>query len=212
MPGSARLWAQCSTSHRLAHCGTVCVGASSPVWLCRAAEQASCLLLFPCSVTGLPRQLLCTFPALWDCGINNTLPCIMPFLSMIIRIKGIYLITGLLNYSSVEARLFGRVLIVLLGPWHALHSAAPGAAVRAQGTALVPHKHQCVSNRSSFCWGSGCRWSFRFRTSQGFAMLLFICFLLFHETPRLPPNTFDNEMISAERGFVFIWFDALSQK
>lgn len=62
----------------------------------------------------------------------------MPFLSMIVRIKGIYLITGLLNYSSVEARLFGRVLIVLLGPWHAPRSAAPCAAGRAHGTAAHP--------------------------------------------------------------------------
>lgn len=37
-------------------------------------------------------------------------------LSMIVMIKGIYLITGLLNYSSVEARLFRRMLIV-----YALH-------------------------------------------------------------------------------------------
>lgn len=48
----------------------------------------------------------------------------MPFLSMIVMIKGIYLITGLLNYSSVEARLFRRVLIVLLSPWHTLLSSA----------------------------------------------------------------------------------------
>lgn len=63
-------------------------------------------------------------PALWECGINNTLPCIMPFLSMIVMIKGIYLITGLLNYSSVEARLFRRVLIALLSLWHTLLSSA----------------------------------------------------------------------------------------
>lgn len=41
----------------------------------------------------------------------------MPFLSMIVMIKGIYLITGLLNYSSVEARLFRRVLIALRSLW-----------------------------------------------------------------------------------------------
>lgn len=63
-------------------------------------------------------------PALWECSINNTLPCIMPFLSMIVMIKGIYLITGLLNYSSVEARLFRRMLIALLSLWHALLSSA----------------------------------------------------------------------------------------
>lgn len=63
-------------------------------------------------------------PALRECGINNTLPCIMPFLSMIVMIKGIYLITGLLNYSSVEARLFRRVLIALLSLWHTLLSSA----------------------------------------------------------------------------------------
>lgn len=44
----------------------------------------------------------------------------MPFLSMIVMIKGIYLITGLLNYSSVEARLFRRMLIVLRSPRHCL--------------------------------------------------------------------------------------------
>lgn len=44
----------------------------------------------------------------------------MPFLSMIVMIKGIYLITGLLNYSSVEARLFRRMLIVLRSPQHSL--------------------------------------------------------------------------------------------
>lgn len=63
-------------------------------------------------------------PALWECSINNTLPCIMPFLSMIVMIKGIYLITGLLNYSSVEARLFRRMLIALLSLWHTLLSSA----------------------------------------------------------------------------------------
>lgn len=36
---------------------------------------------------------------------------------MIVMIKGIYLITGLLNYSSVEARLFRRVLIALRSLW-----------------------------------------------------------------------------------------------
>lgn len=41
----------------------------------------------------------------------------MPFLSMIVMIKGIYLITGLLNYSSVEARLFRRMLIALQSLW-----------------------------------------------------------------------------------------------
>lgn len=40
----------------------------------------------------------------------------MPFLSMIVMIKGIYLITGLLNYSSVEARLFRRMLIAPRSP------------------------------------------------------------------------------------------------
>lgn len=44
----------------------------------------------------------------------------MPFLSMIVMIKGIYLITGLLNYSSVEARLFRRMLIALRSPQHIL--------------------------------------------------------------------------------------------
>lgn len=44
----------------------------------------------------------------------------MPFLSMIVMIKGIYLITGLLNYSSVEARLFRRMLIALRSPRHLL--------------------------------------------------------------------------------------------
>ena len=44
----------------------------------------------------------------------------MPFLSMIVMIKGIYLITGLLNYSSVEARLFRRMLIALRSPRHIL--------------------------------------------------------------------------------------------
>lgn len=39
---------------------------------------------------------------------------------MIVMIKGIYLITGLLNYSSVEARLFRRMLIVLQSPRHIL--------------------------------------------------------------------------------------------
>lgn len=43
---------------------------------------------------------------------------------MIVMIKGIYLITGLLNYSSVEARLFRRVLIALLSLWHTLLSSA----------------------------------------------------------------------------------------
>ena len=43
---------------------------------------------------------------------------------MVVMIKGIYLITGLLNYSSVEARLFRRVLIALLSPWHTLLSSA----------------------------------------------------------------------------------------
>lgn len=68
----------------------------------------------------------------------------MPFLSMIVRIKGIYLITGLLNYSSVEARLFGRVLIVLLGPWHAPRSAAPGRAGAGQRgpSCRSPHKQR----------------------------------------------------------------------
>lgn len=46
----------------------------------------------------------------------------MPFLSMIVMIKGIYLITGLLNYSSVEAHLFRRMLIVLLSLRHCLAS------------------------------------------------------------------------------------------
>ena len=40
----------------------------------------------------------------------------MPFLSMIVMIKGIYLITGLLNYSSAEARLFRRMLIAPRSP------------------------------------------------------------------------------------------------
>lgn len=39
---------------------------------------------------------------------------------MIVMIKGIYLITGLLNYSSVEARLFRRMLIALRSPRHIL--------------------------------------------------------------------------------------------
>lgn len=37
---------------------------------------------------------------------------------MIVMIKGIYLITGLLNYSSVEARLFRRMLIAPRSPRH----------------------------------------------------------------------------------------------
>lgn len=59
----------------------------------------------------------------------------MPFLSMIVMIKGIYLITGLLNYSSVEARLFRRVLIALLSLWHTLLSsaAALGSSERRRG-------------------------------------------------------------------------------
>lgn len=52
----------------------------------------------------------------WDYSINNRVPCIVPFLSMIVMIKGIYLITGLLNYSSAEARLFRRMLIALRSP------------------------------------------------------------------------------------------------
>lgn len=44
----------------------------------------------------------------------------MPFLSMIVMIKGIYLITGLLNYSSVEARLFRRMLIEPRSPRRSL--------------------------------------------------------------------------------------------
>lgn len=36
--------------------------------------------------------------------------------------------------------------------------------------------------------------------------LLFICFLLFHETPWLTHNTFDNEMISVEWGFFLFSF------
>jgi hypothetical protein len=71
-------------------------------------------------VTGLTRRFLCTRTSVWDYSINNRVPCIVPFLSMIVMIKGIYLITGLLNYSSVEARLFRRMLIVLRSPRHIL--------------------------------------------------------------------------------------------
>lgn len=39
---------------------------------------------------------------------------------MIVMIKGIYLITGLLNYSSAEARLFRRMLIALRSLGHIL--------------------------------------------------------------------------------------------
>lgn len=37
-------------------------------------------------------------------------------------IKGIHLITGLLNYSSVEARLFGQMLIIPPRSWQVLIS------------------------------------------------------------------------------------------
>lgn len=49
----------------------------------------------------------------------------MPFLSMIVMIKGIYLITGLLNYSSVEARLFRGMLIAYGARGTSSLSAAP---------------------------------------------------------------------------------------
>lgn len=54
--------------------------------------------------------------------VNNPLAAIKGALTMIIMIKGIHLITGLLNYSSVEARLFGRMLIIPLHSWQDFYS------------------------------------------------------------------------------------------
>lgn len=59
----------------------------------------------------------------------------MPFLSMIVMIKGIYLITGLLNYSSVEARLFRRALIALWSLWLTLLLSAACSVVLSSGWA-----------------------------------------------------------------------------
>lgn len=53
-------------------------------------------------------------------AVNNPLAAIKGALTMIIMIKGIHLITGLLNYSSVEARLFGRMLIIPPYSWQVL--------------------------------------------------------------------------------------------
>lgn len=53
-------------------------------------------------------------------AVNNPLAAIKGALTMIIMIKGIHLITGLLNYSSVEARLFGRMLIIPPHSWQVL--------------------------------------------------------------------------------------------
>lgn len=54
---------------------------------------------------------------------------------MIVMIKGIYLITGLLNYSSVEARLFRRVLIALRSLWLTLLLSAAVLCVLSSGWA-----------------------------------------------------------------------------
>lgn len=105
---------------------------------------------------------------------------------MIVMIKGIYLITGLLNYSSVEARLFRRVLIALWSLWLALLLSAACSAVLGSGWAGAGaggargsgdahtqprsglgllYKSWRVADQRGFLSDNKCRWSFRFKTS-----------------------------------------------
>ncbi len=74
-------------------------------------------------------------------AVNNPLAAIKGALTMIIMIKGIHLITGLLNYSSVEARLFGRMLIIQPHSWQVLFQSTSLFLSRSRFPNTLAHFH-----------------------------------------------------------------------